>query len=373
MWIHEYPEWPAFVWRSEQLLPLLATVRWRQGNLLGKMQSLGFDLRQDAGLETLTNDIVKSSAIEGMPLNQTEVRSSIARKLGIPTGGLVPSSRYIDGIVEMMLDAVKQFKKPLTKERLFNWHAALFPTGRSGLIPISTAKWRSPDVDPMRVVSGAIGHEKVHFEAPPATRVDQEMAAFLKWYQHDISIDPVLKAGIAHLWFITIHPFEDGNGRIARAITDMALARADQSGERFYSLSRQIEIERRNYYEQLERQQRGTLDITGWLTWFLNCVNHALDAAETSVERTLTKATIWEKLKQHSANDRQRNIVTRMLSDDFEGFMNTSKYARMVDCSKDTALRDIQALKSWGILVQNPGGGRSVSYRVALSEQPFQI
>ena len=240
LWIHEYPEWPGFVWRSEVLMPLLAEIRWQQGNLLGRMQSLGFDLRQDAGLDALTDDVVRSSAIEGMQLDRPEVRSSIARRLGMPVKGLVPSSRHVDGIVEMMLDAVRNFSQPLTKERLFNWHAALFPTGRSGMVPITVGNWRSPEMEPMRVVSGPVGHEKVHFEAPSAIRVDQEMTAFLKWYEHDTGTDPVLKAGIAHLWFVTIHPFEDGNGRIARAITDMALARADGSSDRFYSLSRQI-------------------------------------------------------------------------------------------------------------------------------------
>ncbi|MBO4790016.1 MAG: Fic family protein [Oxalobacter sp.] len=364
MWIHEYPEWPSFFWRSEHLMTLLGKVRWRQGYLLGRMRSLDKALRQEALLDMFTDEVVASSAIEGIHLNSAEVRSSIARRLGITTGGFVPSSRYIDGVVEMMLDAVRQFNAPLTKERLFSWHAALFPTGRSGLVPIATAQWRAPDAGPMQVVSGAIGHEKVHFEAPAAMRVDQEMAVFLKWFAHDASTDPVLKAGIAHLWFITIHPFEDGNGRIARAITDMALARADQSAERFYSLSRQIEIERSDYYDQLERQQRGTLDITQWLAWFLSCIDRALDASEATVGRILAKAAIWEQLKHHPANDRQRKILRRMLSDDFEGFMNTRKYARMAQCSKDTALRDIQALMAWGILIQNPGRERSVSYRI---------
>lgn len=364
MRIHEYPEWPEFFWQDETLLPLLSQIRWRQGHLLGRMQSLGFTLRQDAGLNALTDDVVKSSAIEGMELNRNEVRSSIARRLGINASNLIPSGRTVDGIVEMMLDAVRNYQKPLTKDRLFNWHAALFPTGRSGMYPITVAGWRSPEAGPMQVVSGPYGQEKIHFEAPAVERLDSEMAKFLKWYEHSTGIDPVLKAGIAHFWFVTIHPFEDGNGRIARAIGDMTLARADNSTERFYSLSRQIEIERQDYYRHLERQQRGTLDITAWLVWFLECIGRALDSAETSINRVLFKASVWERLNQHPVNDRQRAIINRMLEDDFEGFMNTGKYAKLAKCSNDTALRDIQLLKAWGIFMQNPGKGRSVSYRI---------
>jgi len=364
MWIHEHNNWPNFTWDAEALASTLADIRYCQGRLLGRMEGLGFELRQEASLGTLTNDVVTSSAIEGENLNPEEVRSSIARRLGIDIAGLVPANRDVEGIVEMMLDATRQFAKPLTKDRLCDWHAALFPNGRSGMYRITVAAWRTADAGPMQVVSGPIGREKVHFEAPHADKLDQEMKTFLKWFESEDASDPVLKAGLAHLWFVTIHPFEDGNGRIARAIADMALARADKTPDRFYSLSSQMKSERKNYYDQLERQQRSTPDVTGWLEWFLNCLGRAITSAEDTLSTVLFKAQLWEKINQQPVNERQRLIINRMLEDDFQGHMNTSKYAKLAKCSTDTALRDIQEIKARGIFIQNPGGGRSTSYRL---------
>ncbi|MBY0483172.1 Fic family protein [Nitrosomonas sp.] len=369
MWVHEHQNWPNFTWDVGSLVSKLADIRHRQGRLLGRMEGLGFELKCEASLSTLTNDVVKSSAIEGENLNPEEVRSSIARRLGIDIAGLIPASRDVEGIVEMMLDATQQFSKPLTKDRLFDWHAALFPTGRSGTHKITVGGWRTIDAGPMQVVSGPIGKEKVHFEAPDADRLEKEMHAFLKWFGNNDDIDPVIKAGIAHLWFVTIHPFEDGNGRIARAIGDMALARADGTQDRFYSLSSQIEVERKHYYDQLEKQQRATPDITDWLSWFLDCLGRAISNAETTLGNVLFKAQLWDTINQKPVNDRQRLIINRMLEDDYEGFMNTSKYAKLAKCSNDTALRDIQELKERGIFIQNPGGGRSTSYRLPGREE----
>lgn len=369
MWVHEHQNWPNFTWDVGSLVSKLADIRHRQGRLLGRMEGLGFELKCEASLSTLTNDVVKSSAIEGENLNLEEVRSSIARRLGIDIAGLIPASRDVEGIVEMMLDATQQFSKPLTKDRLFDWHAALFPTGRSGTHKITVGGWRTIDAGPMQVVSGPIGKEKVHFEAPDADRLEKEMHAFLKWFGNNDDIDPVIKAGIAHLWFVTIHPFEDGNGRIARAIGDMALARADGTQDRFYSLSSQIEAERKHYYDQLEKQQRATPDITDWLSWFLDCLGRAISNAETTLGNVLFKAQLWDTINQKPVNDRQRLIINRMLEDDYEGFMNTSKYAKLAKCSNDTALRDIQELKERGIFIQNPGGGRSTSYRLPGREE----
>ncbi len=364
MWIHEHQNWPSFTWDTETLASKLADIRHCQGRLLGRMEGLGFELKREASLSTLTNDVVKSSAIEGENLNPEEVRSSIARRLGIDIAGLIPASRDVEGIVEMMLDATQQFSKSLTKDRLFGWHAALFPNGRSGMHKITVGDWRTIDAGPMQVVSGPIGKEKVHFEAPSAERLEKEMEAFLAWLAGEDDTDPVIRAGIAHLWFVTIHPFEDGNGRIARAIGDMALARADGTPDRFYSLSSQIEAERKQYYDQLEAQQHATPDITDWLSWFLDCLGRAISNAETTLGNVLFKAQLWDMINQKPVNDRQRLIINRMLEDDFEGFMNTSKYAKLAKCSNDTALRDIQELKERCIFIQNPSGGRSTSYRL---------
>ena len=364
MWIYEHHNWPNFNWDVGVLISKLADIRHRQGRLLGRMEGLGFEFQREASLNTLTNDVVKSSAIEGENLIPREVRSSIARSLGIDIAGLVPASRDVGSIVEMMLDATQQFSKPLTKNRLLAWQAALFPTGRSGMHRITVGDWRTKESGPMQVVSGPIGREKVHFEAPNANRLEKEMQMFLDWFNDGHNMDPVLKAGIAHLWFVTIHPFEDGNGRIARAIGDMALARADGIADRFYSLSTQIASERKEYYDQLEIQQRGTLDITGWLEWFLDCLGQAYSNAETTIGNVLFKARLWDKINQRTVSERQRLIINRMLEDSFEGHIHTSKYAKLAKCSNDTALRDIQELKERGIFIQNPGGGRSTSYRL---------
>jgi Fic family protein len=367
-WIHQTAGWPAFSWNSEVLSPKLADIRHRQGRLLGRMESLGFDLRTEANLDTLTVEVVQSSAIEGETLNSDEVRSSIARRLGIDIGGFMTVGRDVEGIVEVMIDATSQYPQPLTKDRLFGWHAALFPTGRSGLRTITVGNWRPESAGAMQVVSGPIGREWVHFEAPDAARLETEMTDFLDWFDGSVVIDPLIKAAIAHLWFITIHPFEDGNGRIARAIADMALARADGMSDRFYSMSAQIEAERKTYYQQLERQQRNSVDITGWLDWFLDCLGRAISTAETMLSAVLYKAELWKIANRHSVNDRQRLILNKML-DGFKGYMNTSKYAKLTKCSTDTALRDIRNLLLRGLLVQNPGGGRSTSYRLPELEE----
>lgn len=364
MWIHEHQNWPDFTWDAKVLASKLADIRYAQGRLLGRMEGLGFELKRETSLSMLTNDVVKSSAIEGENLNPEEVRSSIARRLGIDIAGLIPASRDVEGIVEMMLNATQQFSMPLTKDRLFDWHAALFPTGRSGIHKITVGGWRTIEAGPMQVVSGPVGKEEVHFEAPTAERLEKEMEAFFKWFSNDNDIDLVVKAGIAHLWFVTIHPFADGNGRIARAISDMALARADGTQDRFYSLSSQIESEKKQYYNQLEAQQRASPDITQWLSWFLDCLRRAFSSTETILGNALFKAQLWDVINQKSVNDRQRLILNRMLEDGFEGFINTSKYAKLAKCSNDTALRDIQELKERGVFIQNPGGGRSTSYRL---------
>jgi Fic family protein len=364
MWIYEHKGWPNFSWDDRRLSAKLADLRHRQGRLLGRMEGLGFDLNREALLSTLTSDVVKSSAIEGENLNPDEVRSSIARRLGMNIKGLIPVSRHVDGIVEMMLDATQSFSKPLSKKRLFDWHAALFPTGRSGMHSIVVGDWRNDDSGPMQVVSGPIGHETIHFEAPSAERLNKEMTTFLSCFEKQNNVDPVLKAGIAHLWFVTIHPFEDGNGRIARAIADMALARADNTTYRFYSLSSQFECERKDYYKQLERQQRSTREITSWLEWFLDCLGRSISSAEDTLKKVMFKAQLWNKINQNPVNERQRRIINCMLEDDFKGHMNTSKYAKLAKCSNDTALRDIQDLKGRGIFIKNSGSGRSTSYHL---------
>lgn len=366
-YIHEKPGWPDFTWDSEKLSPKLSALRYREGELLGRMKALGVDLRTEASLQTLTEDVVKSSAIEGEHLNPDEVRSSLARRLGIETGGL-SAGRDVEGIVEMMLDATQHHDQALTSERLFAWHAALFPTGRSGMRIITVGAWRTDAAGAMQVVSGPVGRESVHFEAPAANRLENEMLRFLEWFNAAATIDPVLKAGIAHFWFVTIHPFEDGNGRIARAIADMSLARADGSKERYYSMSAQIEAERKDYYACLEQQQRNDLDITPWLDWFLDCLGRAIECAEDTLSSVLYKARIWEKANQQTVNERQKLIISRML-DGFKGHMNTSKYANIAKCSNDTALRDIRDLLERGIFMQNPGGGRSTSYRLVTDEE----
>lgn len=364
-YIHELADWPKLTWDDAKLSAALADVRHRQGRLLGRMEGLGFRLRSEARLSTLTADVVKSSAIEGEKLDVEQVRSSIARRLGLEYAGAAVASRDVEGIVEMMLDATQNYAKPLTTERLFGWHAALFPTGRSGMHKITVGAWRPAEAGPMQVVSGPIGREKVHFEAPSAEKLDQEMTALLHWFESQNGVDPVVKAAIAHFWFVTIHPFEDGNGRIGRAIVDLELARADGTAERFYSMSSQIEAERKEYYLQLERGQHNGLDVTLWLEWFLACLGRAIANADQTLSGVLQKARVWEKVNQQPVNDRQRKIINKLM-DGFEGKMTSSKYAKIVKCSEDTALRDISTLVERGVLIKNDAGGRSTSYSLAI-------
>jgi len=328
------------------------------------MESLGFKLRQEAVLRTLTEDVLKSSEIEGEKLEADQVRSSIARRLGMDIGALKSADRHVEGVVEMMLDASGHYDQPLTAERLFAWHAALFPTGRSGMTKIRVGGWRDDGTGPMQVVSGPIGKERVHFSAPPAARLEGEMTAFLGWFNRAADIDEVLKAGLSHLWFVTIHPFDDGNGRIARAIADMVLARSEKSPQRFYSMSTQIRQERAAYYDILEQTQKGTMDITPWMDWFLGCLGRAIDGAQTILGAVLAKARFWESIRGVALNERQTLVLNRLL-DGFEGKLTTSKYAKLTKISQDTALRDILPLVERGILVRGPEGGRSTSYALA--------
>lgn len=359
MYIYEQKNWPQFTWDAESISKILGSVRHRQGQILGQMQALGFRIQEETMLKALTMDVIKSSEIEGELLNPEQVRSSIARRLGIEIAGALPAERDVDGIVEMMLDATQRYDISLTDERLFDWHAALFPTGRSGMYKIKTAAWRD---DVMQVTSGAMGKEIVHFEAPPASKVPTEMSAFLNWIEKYTDIDDVLKAGLAHLWFITIHPFDDGNGRIARAITDMLLARADKSSQRFYSMSAQIQAERNKYYDILESTQKGNLDITAWLIWFLDCLMRSMEQTDETIKKTMARAQFWEKNKETSFNARQQKIV-QLLLDDFFGTLKVSKYAKIAKTSTDTALRDLQDLVKKEVLEQ-VGSGRSTSYQL---------
>ena len=365
VFIHERPDWPTFRWNSAKLTPALSACRHRQGRLVGQMEALGFPLRQEAVLQTLTDDVVKSSEIEGERLDANKVRSSVARRLGIDVGSVVVADRHVEGVVEMMLDATRHYEQALTADRLFAWHASLFPTGRSGMRKIRVGAWRDDSTGPMQVVSGPIGRERVHYEGPAAGRLEQEMTAFLEWFEGaGADHDPVIRAGLAHLWFVTIHPFDDGNGRIARAIADLALARSEGSAQRFYSMSSQIRQERAAYYDILERTQRGPLDVTPWMEWFVACLTRAIDGARTTLAAVLTKARFWQALGTVPINDRQRLMLNRLL-EGFEGHLTTSKWATIAKCSSDTALRDIVELVGRGILVRNPGRGRSTSYSLA--------
>ncbi|MBI4885964.1 MAG: Fic family protein [Acidobacteria bacterium] len=366
-YVHERPDWPRFRWDQERLATILASVRHRQGRLIGRMEALGFPLQQEAVLQTLTEDVVNTSEIEGEKLEARQVRSSIARRLGMDVGGVGPSDRHVEGVVDMMLDATRRYDQPLTEERLLAWHASLFPTGRSGMRKIRTGAWRDDSTGPMQVVSGPIGRERVHFEAPAANRLGRDMKAFLDWFSNDrgdSDIDHVLKAGLGHFWFVTIHPFDDGNGRIARALADLALARSEHSSQRFYSMSAQIRQERTEYYEILERTQKGTLDVTPWMEWFLACLGRAIDGAHTTLAAVLHKARFWQAVRDVPLNDRQRLVLNRLL-DGFDGALTTSKWATIAKCSSDTALRDILNLVERGVLVRNPGAGRSTSYGLA--------
>ena len=364
MFIWGRPDWPRWSFDLEKLAEPLGRVRHHQGRFLGRMESLGFKLRDEAVLSTLTQDVLKTSEIEGEHLNAAQVRSSIARRLGIDSVALVPADRHVDGVVEMLLDATRNYAESLTAERLFSWHGALFPTGRSRLNRILTATWRDDAKGPMQVISGPYGHEKIHYVAPSAERVPQEMDRFLTWFNAENSgLDPVLKAGLAHFWFVTIHPFDDGNGRIARAIGDMALARSEQTAYRFYSLSAQIEAERRAYYEILERSQKGTMDVTPWLEWFLDCLSNALDRAELTMGSVLQKARFWEKHAFRALNERQIMLLNRLL-DGFEGKLTTTKWAKIAKCSQDTAYRDILQLVEYRILQKGEAGGRGTNYEL---------
>jgi Fic family protein len=365
LYIHELQDWPRFRWNPEHLTEPLASVRHRQGRLVGHLEALGFNLQQEAVLETLTADVLKSSEIEGEKFDAEQVRSSIARRLGMDIGGLKPVDRHVEGMVEMLLDATRHYDRPLTAERLLAWHASLFPTGRSGMHRIKVGAWRDDRTGPMEVVSGPVGKEHVHFQAPPSKRLNGEMHSFLDWFDASADIDPVLKAGLAHFWFVTIHPFADGNGRVARAIADMALARSENSPQRFYSMSAQIRQERAAYYDILEETQKGTMDITPWMEWFLGCLGRAIDGARTTLSATLAKARFWEAIAGVAINDRQRLVLNRLLNG-FEGNLTTSKYAKIAKCSQDTALRDILTLAERGILVRSPAGGRSTSYSLTL-------
>jgi Fic family protein len=359
MYIHQRKDWPKFTWEAEVITPLLGEVRHRQGKIIGLMQGLGFNLQEEAVLKTLTLDVVKSSEIEGELLNPEQVRSSIAKRLGIEIAGAVPVERNVEGVVEMLLDATQSYEESLTDERLFGWHAALFPTGRSGMYKIKTAAWRD---DAIQVTSGPMGKEKIHFEAPTADRVPKEMEVFLNWFNTSQEIDPVLKAAFAHLWFVTIHPFEDGNGRITRAITDMQLARADQNKQRFYSMSAQIQADRNKYYEILENTQKGDLNITSWLKWFLECLHYAMEQTNETIYQTVKRAQFWELHSATSFNPRQQKIL-QLLLDNFFGKLTVSKYAKITKVSTDTSLRDLQDLIVKGIIVQE-GAGRSTSYKL---------
>lgn len=362
VYIHQLKDWPSFYWDTQKVNGLLLETRHEQGKLLGKMERVGFGLQAEATLQTLTRDVLTSSEIEGELLDAAQVRSSIARRLGMDIAGLVPADRHVEGIVEMMLDATQQYQQPLSADRLFGWHAALFPTGRSGMHKIVVGQWRDNAAhDPMQVVSGAMGREKVHYEAPASELLPDEMNRFIHWFNGVHDLDPVLKAAVAHLWFLTLHPFDDGNGRMARAMADLQLSRADNTAQRFYSMSAQIRKERNAYYAILEETQQGTLDITAWIEWFLQCINRALQTADLVLAEVLKKADFWKEHATMVFNNRQVEMLNKLL-DGIEGKLTSSKWAKMAKCSQDAALRDIQDLLQKKVLVNDVGGGRSTSY-----------
>jgi len=361
--IHQKDNWPNFTWNLDEFVNLLSETRNLQGRLFGKMESLGFELRDEAFLETLTLDVLKSAEIEGELLNPEQVRSSIAQRLGMEFAGAIMSDRNVDGMVEMMIDATRNCFNPLTADRLFDWHAALFPMGRSGIFKITVAVWRKDTTGQMQVVSGAAGREKIHFQAPDAKLIEMEMNRFLKWFNEENKIDLVIKAAIAHLWFVTIHPFQDGNGRITRALTDMLLAQSDKSTQRFYSMSAQIRIERKEYYEILEKTQKGSLDITDWIKWFLSCLINALKATDNILNRVLLKADFWSKHSKTIINERQKKVLNKLL-EGFEGKLTSMKWAKIAKCSKDTAIRDINDLINKEVLQKESAGGRSTNYEL---------
>jgi len=362
-YIHQLTKWPNFTWNRSALAETLATLRHQQGRLIGRLEGLGFPLQQEAVLKTLTEDVLKSSEIEGETFDAALVRSSVARRLGMDTDGPKANDDHLEGVVEMMLDATRSYAEPLTAEKLFGWHATMFPAGRSGMARIRVGDWRNDATGPMQVISGPIGRERVHYQAPSAERIEEEMARFLSWWNHENEADWVVKAAIAHLWFVTIHPFDDGNGRLARAIADRALARSEGSVQRFYSMSARIRQEREDYYAILERTQKGSLDITPWMSWFFGCMGRAIDETQVSLASVLSKARFWESVAGVSLNERQRKVLN-LLVDGLEGKLTTSKWAKLTKSSQDTAARDIASLIEREILEHNPGGGRSTSYRL---------
>jgi Fic family protein len=362
-YIWQQNDWPQWAYDHERLAPLLARVHLAQGHLMGRMHDLGLDLRDQAALRVLTEDVLKTSEIEGETLSPESVRSSIARRLGVDIGALAPADRHVDGVVDMVLDATQQHATALTTQRLFGWHAALFPTGYSGLNQIRVGRWRDDAQGPMQVVSGPMHRQRVHFQAPAADRLDIEMDGFLSWFNQSSQDDPVIKAGLAHLWFVTIHPFEDGNGRMARAVSDMALARAEQSTQRFYSLSAQMQRERKDYYDLLEATQKGGLEVTAWLMWFLGCLLRAIQGANEALSQTLSKARFWQRWAGLPFNERQIKLLNRLL-DGFDGKLTSSKWAAIAKCSQDTALRDINDLLARGALQKTAASGRSTSYEL---------
>jgi Fic family protein len=365
-YVHQLKDWPTFSWNKEVVLSRLVEIRHQQGRLVGQMEGLGFSLKSEASLSTITQDVLKTNEIEGNDLDRNEVRSSIARKLGLKIAGLVPVSRNVDGVVEMMLDATNNCNKDLTLARLFNWQSLLFPDGFGRNSELVRGNWRNNTVDdPMQVISGAMGFERVHFQAPDSHIVNSEMESFIKWVNSTKALDPVLKAAVAHLWFVTVHPFDDGNGRIARAIADMFLARADGGSQRFYSMSSQISNNRKQYYDLLEKTQKGSLDITDWMMWFLSTLEGAMLASKKTLKVTLQKAKFWEKHASTPFNKRQSKIINKLFSD-FDGNLTSSKWAKMGKCSQDTAGRDINDLLQKLVLKKAKGGGRNTSYLLRL-------
>lgn len=368
-YLHEQPDWPAFHWDAEALAPALAQAHVQLGKLLGRMAAVGFELRTEANFTTMTTDVLRTSEIEGEVLDPEQVRSSLAKRLGLDVSGAAHVDRHVDGVVEMLLDATQQAHAKLTADRLFGWHAALFPTGRSGLLKVLVGQWRDDSTGPMQVVSGPMGREKVHYEAPAAHRLKKEMAAFLKWVNTrtgtKAELDPLLKAGLGHFWFVTLHPFEDGNGRMARAIADLLLARADGSPQRFYSMSAQIRNERKKYYDVLERSQRGDLDVTPWLTWFLACLQRALAASDTTLATVLAKHRFWQTHARTPMNPRQLKVLNKLFAG-FDGHLTSSKYAKLAKTSQDTASRDITDLVAKKVLKKSAAGGRSTHFEPVL-------
>jgi len=360
-YIYQNPDWPGFLWNNEKLLNLLAQVRNLQGRIVGKMSFLGFELKNQANLEILTQDVLNSTKIEGEILDKDQVRSSIARRLGLEVSGLVPSDGNVDAVVEIMIDATRHFEASLTTNRILGWHNTLFPTGYSGMFKVQVGKYRDDASGPMQVVSGPIGKEKVHYQAPSAVNLENEMNTFLTWFNNSQNIDLVLKSAIAHLWFVTIHPFDDGNGRIARALADMLLAQSDGQSYRFYSMSSQIRKERSKYYKILEKTQKGNLDITLWLEWYLNCLLDAINESEGILVKVVFKHNFWLKNSSKLENKRQKKMLNKLL-EGFEGKLTTSKWAKICKCSHDTALRDITDLIKKQILKKVLGGGRNTAY-----------